>query len=153
MVEIPFPDISSPKTQSVDLFCFSILMYNSVQSLVILGQWSTKIDVLKVGPVSKVQKQDSTKKLQSYFYQIIGCDKGDGPSKFSSDSKLEDAQLSAKPSKMKGSFLNYVVILDLHCMGLDKEDADSFKFLCPIFTQRPINDHKIKLSNELCFVL
>ena len=35
MVKISFPDISSPKTQSVDLFCFSILMYNSVQSLVI----------------------------------------------------------------------------------------------------------------------
>ena len=38
MVEIPVPDISSPKTQSVDLFCFSILiclMYSSVQSLVI----------------------------------------------------------------------------------------------------------------------
>ena len=25
MVKIPFPDISSPKTQSFDLFCFSIL--------------------------------------------------------------------------------------------------------------------------------
>ena len=35
MVEIPFPDISYPKTQSVDLFCFSILMFTSVQSLVI----------------------------------------------------------------------------------------------------------------------
>ena len=35
MAEIPFPDISSPKTQSVNLFCFSILMYNYVQSLVI----------------------------------------------------------------------------------------------------------------------
>ena len=28
MVEIPFPYISSPKPQSVDLFCFSILMYS-----------------------------------------------------------------------------------------------------------------------------
>ena len=47
-VEIPFPDISesSPKPQSVDLFCFSILMYSSVQS-------STKSDVLKFGPVSE----------------------------------------------------------------------------------------------------
>ena len=35
MVEIPFPDISSPKPQNVDLFCFSILMCSSVQSLVI----------------------------------------------------------------------------------------------------------------------
>ena len=34
MVEIPIPDISSPKTQSVDLFCFSILIFTSVQSLV-----------------------------------------------------------------------------------------------------------------------
>ena len=30
IVEIPFPDISSPKFQSVDIFCFSILMYSSV---------------------------------------------------------------------------------------------------------------------------
>ena len=35
MVEIPFPDISSSKTQSVDLFCFSILRFISVQSFVI----------------------------------------------------------------------------------------------------------------------
>ena len=35
MVEIPFPDISSPKTQSVDLYSFSILKFTSVQSLVI----------------------------------------------------------------------------------------------------------------------
>ena len=34
MVEIRFPDISSPKTKSVDLFCFSILILSSVQSLV-----------------------------------------------------------------------------------------------------------------------
>ena len=34
VVEIRFPDISSPKIQSVDLFCFSILMLSSVQSLV-----------------------------------------------------------------------------------------------------------------------
>ena len=31
MVEIAFPYISSPKTQSVDLFCFGILMFASVQ--------------------------------------------------------------------------------------------------------------------------
>ena len=35
MVKIPFPNISFPKSQSVDLFCFSILMHFSVQSLVI----------------------------------------------------------------------------------------------------------------------
>ena len=35
IVEIPFPDISFPKAQSVDLFCFIILMFTSVQSLVI----------------------------------------------------------------------------------------------------------------------
>ena len=34
MVEIPLPCISSPKTQSNTLFCFSILMFTSVQSLV-----------------------------------------------------------------------------------------------------------------------
>ena len=33
IVEIPFPYISSPKTKSVDLFCFGILMSSSVQSL------------------------------------------------------------------------------------------------------------------------
>ena len=35
MIQIPFPyhDISSPKTLSVDLFCFSILMFTSLQSL------------------------------------------------------------------------------------------------------------------------
>ena len=62
MVEIPFHDISSPKTQSVDLFCFS----NSVQSLVIESQQSTKSDVLKFGPVSEQgalseHKQDSAR--------------------------------------------------------------------------------------------
>ena len=35
MVKIQFPDISSPKTQSVNFFCFKILMLTSVQSLVI----------------------------------------------------------------------------------------------------------------------
>ena len=30
MVEIPVPDISSSKTQSADLFCFSILMYSAL---------------------------------------------------------------------------------------------------------------------------
>ena len=35
MVKIPFPDVFSPKTQSVDFFCFSILMFTSVHSLVI----------------------------------------------------------------------------------------------------------------------
>ena len=35
IVEIPFPYISSPKSQSVDLFCFSTLMLSSVQSFVI----------------------------------------------------------------------------------------------------------------------
>ena len=34
-VEIPVTEISSPKTQSVYLFCFSLLMFTSVQSLVI----------------------------------------------------------------------------------------------------------------------
>ena len=53
MVEIPFPDISSPKTQSDDLFCFSLLMHSSVQSLVIQSQGLTKSDVLKFGPVSE----------------------------------------------------------------------------------------------------
>ena len=53
MVEIPFPDISSPKTRSVDLFCTSILMFTSVQCLVIESQRSTKSDVLKFGPVSE----------------------------------------------------------------------------------------------------
>ena len=72
MVEIPFPDISSPKTQSVDLFCFSILMFTSVQNLVIESQQSTKSDVLKFGPVlSKAQKQDSTRKLRFSFDQIF----------------------------------------------------------------------------------
>ena len=53
MVKIPFPNISSPKTQSVNLFCFSILMFISVQSLVIKSQQSTKSHVLKFGPVSE----------------------------------------------------------------------------------------------------
>ena len=53
MVEIPFPNIYSPKTQSGDISCFSILMFTSVQSLVIESQQSTKSDVLKFGPVSE----------------------------------------------------------------------------------------------------
>ena len=53
MVETAFPNISSPKTQSVDLFCFSILMFTFVQSLVIESQQSTRHDVLKFGPVSE----------------------------------------------------------------------------------------------------
>ena len=51
MVKIPVPYISSSKAQSVNLFCFSILMYFSVQSSVIQSQRSTKSDVLKFGPV------------------------------------------------------------------------------------------------------
>ena len=35
MVDIPFSYVSSPKTQIIDLFCFSILMFYSMQSLVI----------------------------------------------------------------------------------------------------------------------
>ena len=53
MVKIPFPCISSPKNQSVDLFCFSILFFTSVQSLVTESQQFTKSDVLKFGHVSE----------------------------------------------------------------------------------------------------
>ena len=35
MLKIPFPNNFSLKTQSVDLFCFSVLMFTSVQNLVI----------------------------------------------------------------------------------------------------------------------
>ena len=69
MVEIPFPDISSPKTQSVDLFCFSILMYSSVQSLVIESQGSTKSDVLKFGPVSEQEAETTFHKETAIFFQ------------------------------------------------------------------------------------
>ena len=50
--ELSLPNRQIPKTQSVDLFCSSILMFTSVQSLVISSQRSTKSDVLKLGPVS-----------------------------------------------------------------------------------------------------
>ena len=53
MVKILFPNISSPKTQSVNLFCFSILMFTSVQSLVIQNQQLKKSYFLKFGPVSE----------------------------------------------------------------------------------------------------
>ena len=56
IVDIPFPNISSPKvgpeTQSVDLFCFNILLSSSVQSLVIKSK-ETKSDVLKFGSASE----------------------------------------------------------------------------------------------------
>ena len=65
MVEIPFHDISSPKTQSVDLFCFS----NSVQSLVIESQQSTKSDVLKLGPVSEQGAETKIHKETAIFFQ------------------------------------------------------------------------------------
>ena len=44
----------APKTRSVALFYFSILMFTSVQSLIAHSQQSTKSDVLKFGPVSEL---------------------------------------------------------------------------------------------------
>ena len=71
-VKIPLRYISSPKTQSVYIFCFvyiSILMYSSVQSLVLWGQQYTKsnLDLFQ----SKAQKQDFTRKLRFYFDQMF----------------------------------------------------------------------------------
>jgi hypothetical protein len=68
MVEIPFPDISSPKPQSVDLFCFSILMSSSVQSLVTQRQGSTKSDALKFGPVSEQGAETTFRKETAIFF-------------------------------------------------------------------------------------
>ena len=67
MVEIQFLliYISSPKTQSVDLFCFSILMFTSVQS-VLIAMFSD-LDLF----LSKVQIQYSTGKLRFSFYQVF----------------------------------------------------------------------------------
>ena len=69
MVEIPFPDISSPKIQSVDLFCFSILMLSSMQSLVISSQGSTKSDALKFGPVSEQGAETTFRKETAIFFR------------------------------------------------------------------------------------
>ena len=50
----------------------------------------------------------------------------------------------------KHPFLRHVDNLDLLlCLGFDSEQAVLFLFL--IFTQRPITDRKIELSNESCF--
>ena len=68
MVEIRFPDISSPKTQSVDLFCFSILMLSYVQSLVTKSQGSTKRVVLKSGPVSEQGAETTFRKETAIFF-------------------------------------------------------------------------------------
>ena len=52
----------------------------------------------------------------------------------------------------KRPFLGQVVDLDLLlCTGLNLESA--VLFLCHIFTQRPINDCKIELSDGCCFGL
>ena len=69
MVKLPVPYISSSKTQSVDLFCFSILMYFSVQILVLYSQRLTSsiLDLF----LSKAQKQDSARKLRFYFDQMF----------------------------------------------------------------------------------
>ena len=49
-------------------------------------------------------------------------------------------------------FLGQVIDLDLLlCTGFNNEHEDLF--LCTIFTKRPINDGKIKQSNEHCFGL
>jgi len=69
LLEIPFPDISSPKPQIVDLFCFSILMFTSVQSLVISSQGSTRSDVLKFGPVSEQGAQTRFRKITAIFFR------------------------------------------------------------------------------------
>ena len=68
MVKIPFPYISSPKIQSVDLFCFSILMLSSMQSLVISSQGSTKSDALKFGPVSEQGAETTFRKETAIFF-------------------------------------------------------------------------------------
>ena len=68
VVEIRFPDISSPKIQSVDLFCFSILMLSSVQSLVTQSQGSTKSNVLKSGPVSEQGAETTFSKETVIFF-------------------------------------------------------------------------------------
>ena len=76
MVEIPFPDISSSKSQSVDLFSFSTPMLSSVQSLVIQSQQSTKSDVLHRTVLSIIYhhqmdiiEQASTNILMTIFIQ------------------------------------------------------------------------------------
>ena len=57
MVKITFPDISSPKPQSVYLFCLSIVMFTSVQGSVIQRQQLTKSMPSNSGLfLSKVQK-------------------------------------------------------------------------------------------------
>ena len=68
MVEIPFPDASSSKSQSVDLLCFSTLMLSSVQSLVISSQQSTKSDVLKFGPVPEQGAETRFRKETAIFF-------------------------------------------------------------------------------------
>ena len=72
MVEIPVPYIFSPKTQSVNLFCFSILLLTSVLSLVIYSQQlrkskSSNSDLF----LSKAQKQDFRRKLWFSFHQMF----------------------------------------------------------------------------------
>ena len=70
MVEIPFPDISSPKAQSVDLFCFSILMYSFVQSFGDLKARLTKSDVLKFVRVSEQGSETTFHKETAIFFRL-----------------------------------------------------------------------------------
>ena len=53
MVKIPFPNISSPKTQSVHLLCIKILMFTSVQKFGDVKPTIKKSNVIKFGPVSE----------------------------------------------------------------------------------------------------
>ena len=65
MVEILFLNISSFKTQSFDLFCFSILTCNGANDW--RNATSSNLDLF----LSKAQKQDSTRKLRFYFDQMF----------------------------------------------------------------------------------
>ena len=68
-LKIPFPDISSPNCQKVDLFCFRILMFTSAQSSVIYSQQLTKSDVLKFGPVSEQGAETTFHKEAAIFFR------------------------------------------------------------------------------------
>ena len=74
IVKIPFPDISSPKSQSVHLVCFSLVHFYSPLCKV---WWSKDIYRRKVTSsnldlfLSKEQKQDSTRKLRFSLHQMF----------------------------------------------------------------------------------
>ena len=77
MVEVPFSYFTSPKTQSIDLFWFSILMFTSVQNLVSIKRKKHCRTLYRQRATSSnlglfgVRRRNNTKKLQFHSTKCL----------------------------------------------------------------------------------